>query len=185
MPNYLRSNDIPAPIVDFTPEQYNLYFNGRDSFEGLVEFLEQNGILDYKTLPNYEEPNSQDTVLAVARFIPRPPRAAEKRGTASITIPDDVAFLFDMDGVLFFTPHEKCWGIVFNNLFQEHGLEPFSSSDYHGTVSGKNRYQGIASLLAERGISVTDKNGTSLSGNDLLSMHPLDLAKSTINCTNC
>ncbi|MGB3186736.1 MAG: HAD-IA family hydrolase [Ornithinimicrobium sp.] len=67
------------------------------------------------------------------------------------------AALFDLDGVL--TPtaqvHMRAWAEMFNEyLGQLNAQQPFTDDDYFGYVDGKPRYEGVASLLTSRDISI-------------------------------
>jgi beta-phosphoglucomutase family hydrolase len=61
------------------------------------------------------------------------------------------AVLFDLDGVI--TPtaevHERAW----SELFRDHD---FTLDDYHASVDGKPRYDGVRSFLASRGITLPE-----------------------------
>lgn len=65
------------------------------------------------------------------------------------------AVLFDLDGVL--TPtadiHMRAWSTMFAELFGEKGIEPpYTDDDYFRFVDGKQRDDGVISLLASRGV---------------------------------
>jgi len=65
--------------------------------------------------------------------------------------------LFDLDGVL--TPtadiHMHAWKVMFTRLFSERGVtSPYTDEDYYLYLDGKKRDDGVASLLASRGIAV-------------------------------
>lgn len=73
--------------------------------------------------------------------------------------------LFDLDGVL--TPtavvHEQAWEALFNWYLRHYGaahgatdLRPFSPEDYRHYVDGKPRYEGVASFLTSRGITLDE-----------------------------
>ena len=66
------------------------------------------------------------------------------------------AVLFDLDGVL--TPtadiHMHAWRVMFSALFVEHGVAAYTNVDYFTYLDGKIRYEGVAGLLASRGIDV-------------------------------
>lgn len=66
------------------------------------------------------------------------------------------AVLFDLDGVL--TPtadvHMIAWGELFIPVLERHGVAPYVEDDYFAYVDGKPRYEGVASLLAARGIEI-------------------------------
>ncbi|NKG22775.1 beta-phosphoglucomutase family hydrolase [Paeniglutamicibacter terrestris] len=81
---------------------------------------------------------------------------------------DFKAVLFDLDGVL--TPtaevHRKAWQQLFENFFTETGVErPYTENDYFGLLDGRPRYEGVAAVLADRGIELpwgesTDEPGS-------------------------
>lgn len=65
------------------------------------------------------------------------------------------AVLFDLDGVL--TPtadiHRYAWRVMWTELFSTEGVSPpFSDEDYFAHLDGKRRDDGVASVLASRGI---------------------------------
>jgi beta-phosphoglucomutase family hydrolase len=65
--------------------------------------------------------------------------------------------LFDLDGVL--TPtadiHMHAWRTMFEELFAQKGvLQPYTDDDYFVHLDGKQRYEGVASLLSSRHIDV-------------------------------
>jgi beta-phosphoglucomutase family hydrolase len=67
------------------------------------------------------------------------------------------AILFDLDGVL--TPtadlHMHAWRAMFEELFTQKGVtEPYTDDDYFVHLDGKQRYEGVASILRSRGIEV-------------------------------
>lgn len=67
------------------------------------------------------------------------------------------AVLFDLDGVL--TPtaeiHMRAWAQTFTPLLREAGdRRPYTDADYFAYVDGKPRLEGVASMLAARGISL-------------------------------
>ncbi|MGT2425859.1 HAD family hydrolase [Amnibacterium kyonggiense] len=70
---------------------------------------------------------------------------------------DAAAVLFDLDGVI--TPtaevHMRAWATMFTELFTARGVQPpYSDADYFEHLDGRPRYDGVASLLASRGIAV-------------------------------
>ena len=71
-------------------------------------------------------------------------------------IDDYDAFLFDLDGVI--TPtvdlHMRAWHETFDDVFARHGAEPYRESDYYRSLDGRPRFDGVATLLAARGISL-------------------------------
>ncbi len=65
--------------------------------------------------------------------------------------------LFDLDGVL--TPtadvHMHAWRTMFTQLFAAWGIEPpYTDADYYRHLDGKQRYEGVASLLRSRDVEV-------------------------------
>ena len=67
------------------------------------------------------------------------------------------AVLFDLDGVL--TPtadlHMHAWRAMFEELFAQKGVtRPYTDDDYFVHLDGKQRYEGVASILRSRGIEV-------------------------------
>ncbi|EPD85024.1 beta-phosphoglucomutase family hydrolase [Microbacterium sp. oral taxon 186 str. F0373] len=65
--------------------------------------------------------------------------------------------LFDLDGVL--TPtadvHMHAWQSMFTELFTAWGIEPpYTEDDYFRYLDGKQRYDGVASLLRSRDVEV-------------------------------
>jgi beta-phosphoglucomutase family hydrolase len=70
---------------------------------------------------------------------------------------DCASVLFDLDGVL--TPtaeiHMLAWRSVFEAELERHAAAPaYSDDDYFAYVDGKPRYEGVASMLASRGIEL-------------------------------
>lgn len=68
------------------------------------------------------------------------------------------AVLFDLDGVI--TPtaekHMQAWNRMFTAFFAERGIEPYSDEDYFRYIDGKPRGEGIASMLAARGLTLPE-----------------------------
>ncbi len=66
------------------------------------------------------------------------------------------AVLFDLDGVI--TPtaevHMHAWAEMFEAFLAQHGAAPYTERDYFDHVDGKPRYDGVAALLASRGIEL-------------------------------
>ena len=67
------------------------------------------------------------------------------------------AVLFDLDGVI--TPtaevHMRAWARMFEQLFRDRGVQPpYTDQDYFQHLDGRPRYDGVAALLASRGIEV-------------------------------
>ncbi|GAA2751232.1 HAD family hydrolase [Amnibacterium kyonggiense] len=70
---------------------------------------------------------------------------------------DAAAVLFDLDGVI--TPtaevHMRAWSTMFTELLTQRGVQPpYTDADYFAHLDGRPRYDGVASLLASRGIEV-------------------------------
>ncbi len=68
-----------------------------------------------------------------------------------------LAVLFDLDGVL--TPttsaHMAAWTHMFDAYFESHGIvPPFTDADYFANVDGRPRYDGVAAVLASRGVAL-------------------------------
>ena len=77
--------------------------------------------------------------------------------------PGPQAMIFDLDGVITFTArvHAAAWKELFDQFLRERAIrlhEPFREftieGDYLNYVDGKPRYDGVASFLASRGISI-------------------------------
>lgn len=73
--------------------------------------------------------------------------------------------LFDLDGVL--TPtaevHQEAWKRTFDEFLTRRSgadFDPFTSDDYLTYVDGKPRYEGVASFLESRAISLPDGDRT-------------------------
>ncbi|GEB94872.1 HAD-IA family hydrolase [Microbacterium lacticum] len=65
--------------------------------------------------------------------------------------------LFDLDGVL--TPtaevHKHAWRKIFTDLFSAWGISPeYTDDDYYRYLDGKQRYDGVASLLRSRDVEI-------------------------------
>lgn len=65
--------------------------------------------------------------------------------------------LFDLDGVL--TPtaevHMHAWRKMFTDLFSAWGISPeYTDDDYYRYLDGKQRYDGVASLLRSRDVEI-------------------------------
>jgi beta-phosphoglucomutase family hydrolase len=64
------------------------------------------------------------------------------------------AVLFDLDGVL--TPtaevHMRAWAELFTPYLAARGVAPYTDEDYFAHIDGRPRYEGVAELLADRGI---------------------------------
>jgi beta-phosphoglucomutase-like phosphatase (HAD superfamily) len=70
-------------------------------------------------------------------------------------LPGVEGVLFDLDGVL--TPtaaiHRRAWAAMFTDYFRSHQVTPpYSESDYYAFIDGKPRFEGVADMLASRGI---------------------------------
>ena len=68
------------------------------------------------------------------------------------------AILFDLDGVI--TPtaelHRQAWRRMFSAFLEERGAEPYTEQDYFDHLDGRRRDEGVASLLASRGITLPE-----------------------------
>lgn len=66
------------------------------------------------------------------------------------------SILFDLDGVL--TPtaeiHQQAWKDMFTAYFAEKGVAPYTDADYFTYLDGRRRDEGIAAILASRGIEL-------------------------------
>lgn len=66
------------------------------------------------------------------------------------------AVLFDLDGVL--TPtaevHRRAWRALFTDYLAARGAAPYEEADYYRHLDGRQRYDGVAELLASRGIEL-------------------------------
>jgi beta-phosphoglucomutase family hydrolase len=66
------------------------------------------------------------------------------------------AVLFDLDGVI--TPtaevHMRAWAAMFSGFLTRRGSAPYSEQDYFAHIDGRPRYEGVAALLASRGIEL-------------------------------
>jgi beta-phosphoglucomutase family hydrolase len=66
------------------------------------------------------------------------------------------AVLFDLDGVI--TPtaevHMHAWAEMFTAFLEDRHVAPYTAEDYFAHVDGKPRYEGVAALLASRGLDV-------------------------------
>lgn len=68
------------------------------------------------------------------------------------------AVIFDLDGVLVDTArlHGRAWKEAFDAFFEQRGTDDTFDEveDYRGHVDGRPRYEGVAALLASRGIDL-------------------------------
>lgn len=66
------------------------------------------------------------------------------------------AVLFDLDGVI--TPtaevHRRAWAELFGPFLAARGSAPYTDRDYFTSIDGRPRYDGVAALLAARGLSL-------------------------------
>lgn len=66
------------------------------------------------------------------------------------------AALFDLDGVL--TPtvelHRRAWAETFDRFFALRDEAPYAESEYFASLDGRPRFDGVATLLAARGIEL-------------------------------
>lgn len=77
--------------------------------------------------------------------------------TLSARITGFAGVLFDLDGVI--TPtaevHMLAWASTFREVFEEHGIaRPYTEADYFAYVDGRPRYEGVAAVLASRGLKL-------------------------------
>lgn len=90
------------------------------------------------------------------------------------------AVLFDLDGVI--TPtaekHMQAWNRMFTTYFDARGIEPYSDSDYFRYIDGKPRMEGIASMLAARGLTLPE--GDDDDDPDVDTIHGLGVRKNVI-----
>ncbi|UVE96569.1 HAD family phosphatase [Dietzia sp. B32] len=90
------------------------------------------------------------------------------------------AVLFDLDGVI--TPtaekHMQAWNRMFTEYFDARGIDPYSDEDYFRYIDGKPRVEGIASMLAARGLTLPE--GDDDDGPDADTVHGLGLRKNVI-----
>lgn len=78
-------------------------------------------------------------------------------GSTSEAVDASSAVLFDLDGVLLSTAdlHRRAWGDLFTGWFAEHGIGPqYSDADYYGSIDGRPRVDGVAAVLASRGVEL-------------------------------
>ncbi len=83
--------------------------------------------------------------------------AATTRQSALPDMTDFHAVLFDLDGVI--TPtaevHMRAWAALFQPFLADQGSpRPYTEQDYFAHIDGKQRYEGVAALLASRGIEL-------------------------------
>lgn len=66
------------------------------------------------------------------------------------------AFLFDLDGVI--TPtvdlHMRAWAETFDAFFAHLGQPPYREEEYYLALDGRPRFEGVATLLDQRGIAL-------------------------------
>jgi beta-phosphoglucomutase family hydrolase len=66
------------------------------------------------------------------------------------------AVLFDLDGVI--TPtaevHMHAWAAMFTDFLERRGEAPYVEADYFAHIDGRPRYEGVAAMLASRGIEL-------------------------------
>ena len=90
------------------------------------------------------------------------------------------AVLFDLDGVI--TPtaekHMQAWNRMFTTYFEARGIDPYTDEDYFRYIDGKPRLEGIASMLAARGLTLPE--GDDEAGPDADTVHGLGLRKNVI-----
>lgn len=68
------------------------------------------------------------------------------------------AYLFDLDGVI--TPtvelHKRAWQETFDEVFKRLGKAPYREQEYFDSLDGRPRFEGVATLLAARGLDVPE-----------------------------
>ncbi|MBB3116892.1 HAD family hydrolase [Corynebacterium bovis] len=86
----------------------------------------------------------------------RLPSRTTPRSAEEVTLSDYRAVLFDLDGVI--TPtadlHRDAWRAMFTDVLADRGVDPYSEQDYFDHLDGRSRTEGVASLLASRGITL-------------------------------
>ncbi|WP_407335010.1 HAD family hydrolase [Dietzia kunjamensis] len=91
------------------------------------------------------------------------------------------AVLFDLDGVI--TPtaekHMQAWNRMFTTYFDARGIDPYSDEDYFRYIDGKPRVEGIASMLAARGLTLPEGDDDD-NDPDADTVHGLGLRKNVI-----
>ena len=92
------------------------------------------------------------------------------------------AVLFDLDGVI--TPtaekHMEAWNRMFSAYFDARGIDPYSDEDYFRYIDGKPRVEGIASMLAARGLTLPEGSDDDEAGPDADTIHGLGTRKNVI-----
>lgn len=82
----------------------------------------------------------------------------ERHDTLALDLEAFDAYLFDLDGVV--TPtvevHMRAWQETFDELFQRRGEAPYRELDYYESLDGRPRYEGVATLLRARGLSLPE-----------------------------
>jgi HAD superfamily hydrolase (TIGR01509 family) len=66
-------------------------------------------------------------------------------------------YLFDLDGVLVPTAalHQQAWAALFGEFLAADGAQPaYTTDDYYRYVDGRPRYDGVAAVLASRGLTL-------------------------------
>ncbi|MDR4534869.1 beta-phosphoglucomutase family hydrolase [Glutamicibacter sp. PS] len=84
---------------------------------------------------------------------------------------DFKAVLFDLDGVL--TPtalvHRTAWRELFTDFLAGYpGVAPYTEEDYFALIDGRPRYEGVAALLASRGIELPEGTPGDLPGDSTI-----------------
>jgi len=92
------------------------------------------------------------------------------------------AVLFDLDGVI--TPtaekHMQAWNRMFTTYFDARGIDPYSDEDYFRYIDGKPLVEGIASMLAARGLTLPEGSDDDEAGPDADTIHGLGTRKNVI-----
>lgn len=94
--------------------------------------------------------------------------SSEPRPSSGVRLPGEIeACLFDLDGVLTETAtlHAQAWKLAFDEFLRERSerggekLAPFDPlGDYEEFVDGRERYEGVRTFLASRGIELPEGN---------------------------
>lgn len=87
------------------------------------------------------------------------------------------ALLFDLDGVI--TPtaelHRQAWNRMFSAFLDSRGAAPYTEQDYFDHLDGRRRDEGVAAVLASRGIELPE--GTEKDSAHVDSIHGLGARK--------
>src|SRR5690606_13076939 len=106
----------------------------------------------------------------VPRHTGSPPgrRAGDHLGIRPVDWTPYDAVLFDLDGVL--TPtaevHMRAWAELSTAYLAERGAAPIAADDYYAHIDGRPRYEGVAELLADRGITLPEGDPSDAPGTE-------------------